>query len=64
MFSNDFAFIIQSTNGVFVNGIRIPKQEAFRINVGDVLGIGAADNSDVNFLFDILKNVVKNEVRE
>ena len=51
MFNNSDS---QSLNGVFINKRRIPTETPTRLNVTDVLGIGAVNNSsDDYFVFEI-----------
>ncbi|KAK0090685.1 hypothetical protein PV325_008022 [Microctonus aethiopoides] len=45
---------LQSSNGVYVNGVKIPSYEVVSINVNDIIGIGSvpADNvTAVNFVY-------------
>jgi len=52
-------------NGIYVNRTQIPPQQPKALQVGDRLGIGALEDTDVDyFLFDVLKNVIKNEVND
>lgn len=49
-------------NGIFINQKKIPSRKPVTLKVGDVLGIGAIENSQPQyFIFDVLKSVVKNE---
>jgi FHA domain len=38
--------ILQSVNGVFINGIRVSKNEVKSISEGDVVGFGAAEATE------------------
>lgn len=58
-------FSFQSMNGIYVNRAPIPTQQPKALQVGDCLGIGALENTDVDYyLFDVLKNVIKYEVNK